>query len=101
MVLEQHNLYLANEDCEDDDLHDDGFDEDLALVEVWVWHGDHDDVDQDDGLDDGVLDAPHSYDGMEEAQLVQLACHGKDQHGPQPEGHQGEEECHYSLHCSL
>ena len=35
-VLEQHNLSLAHEDCDDDDLHDDGFDEDLALVEVWV-----------------------------------------------------------------
>ena len=59
MVLEQHNLYLAHEDCEDDDLHDDGFYEDSALVEVLVWHVDHDDVDQDDdvGHDDDVDDA--------------------------------------------
>ena len=54
-----------------------------------------------DVLDDGVPDVPHSYDGMEEVQSVQLASHGKGQHGPQPGGHQGEEECHCSLHCSL
>ena len=38
MVNELHNLSLVHEVCDhnDYDLHDDDFDEDLALEEVWV-----------------------------------------------------------------
>ena len=103
MVNELHNLPLAHEvwDHNDYDLHDDEFDEDLALEEVWEWRDDHDIGVPDDDLYGEAPDVPHSCGVKEEVQSDQLASHDKDQHELQPPGHQGVEECHCSLHCSL